>query len=577
MDRPTWYPNERVDIADLRAATGALVLAELERWQRVLTLPAGRSTTGQAATSARVLSGFTRTIVGNVFTLAAGAGIFARNDSGALSFGLLGGDQAPASYALTLGSDGVHAIWVRMVETPSATENRVFWDATGATEVVESVTTRTVATWEAVSRLASAGPPGLGEYAKLWEATVAGGVITASADFRHFFFEGSAHPSDAYEHEWGSGNDRNADRATYGVQDLHRFVSMVRRQLSDIVDPVGGQAAHKAVTVGLHQLDDEHLTSGQHGAVHAVSLAASVSVTSPQVVVQPGVGTTGLIVDPYALAMTGTAVAELRYARRDPASAATVPYAAMDCFGFEERGRGDFYSDFRSSDEGAFATLADMAAATWPWGNISAAGAPTAYGNAATTGGVTRGLGLYVPADADSVTITPGMEDGSGALGDLPAMELLFSALGAEWTRARLALTLKIGAAMRLYFECKNYAGGAGPGFWMQFDDGGGPGGVGLAGSPVPAGSMIYSVRLVVTSPTKYWFDVRSLSTAPASTPVSLGSQTYDVSGLPVPPADTDPLGVTITVENQSGGAGTSMIILHRFQYRSRRLLMLPV
>lgn len=573
MDHVIWYPNERVDISDLRAATGGLILAELERLQRTLMLPSGRSTTGQAATAARIVGGFTRTVAANVFTLAAGQGILARNDGGVLRFGAVLGDQSPASYALTLGSDGLHAIWIRAVSTPSDAQNRAFWDASGGAETIDSVPTRSVATWEAVSRLASAGPPGVGEYVKVWEATVAGGVITGSTDFRHFFFEGSAHPTDAYEQEWGSGNDRNADRAAYGVQDLHRFVQMVRRQLSDAIDPVGGQAAHKAITVGLHQLDDEHKTNGKHGAVNADSLTVTGLTSVGNTIVAPGVGTNGLVISPGALAMTGTAVPEDYRARRDPASSTVHRYAVRDCFGFEERGRADITSDFRSSYNGAFATSLELSQHTPPWGVVASAG-PTKQAIGSVGINATPGLGIYVPADTDAITITPGAYDTAGMIADLPALELMFSTVAGGLAAMRVGMGLTVAGTKGIWMEALNY--GAGAGFNLKIDFGAGPGGVGLL-APIPAVAATYSFRLVLASRFIYWADVRMLDHAPGSSPVSLGSMTFDATLDPLAPLDADTLGVSITVENQSGGAGLgSLAYLHRFQYRSRGMLMLP-
>lgn len=573
MDQVNWYPNERVDLSDLRAATGGLVMAELERLQRSLMLPPGRSTTGQAATSARVVSGFTRTTATNVFTLAAGAAILARNDGGVLRFGLIVGDQAPASYALTLGADGVHAIWIRAVSTPSDQQNRAFWDAPGGTETIDTVATRNVATWEAVSRLASAGPPGVGEYVKVWEATVAGGVITGSTDFRHFFFEGSAHPTDAYEQEWGAGNDRNADRAAYGVQDWHRFAQMVRRQLSDAIDPVGGNATHKAVTVGLHQLDDEHKTDGKHGGVNADTLTVTGLSTLQHTRIAPTIGGTGLEISPGALAMTGTAVAEDWRARRDPASSAVHRYAVRDCLGLEDRGRADVTSYFRSSYNGSFATFTEMAERTPPWDVIASAG-PTKQAIGSTALNATPGLGLYVPADTDAITITPGAYDTAGRLEDLPVLELMFSVAAGGFAAMRVGMGLTIAGTKQIWVEALNY--GVWPGFNLLIDFGAGPGGVSLA-APIPAVAATYSFRLVIASRFLYWADVRMLDHAPGSSPVSLGSMQFDTTPDPLAPLATDTLGASITAENQSGGAGVgSLAVLHRFQYRSRGLLMLP-
>jgi len=244
MDRLKIYPNERLGLPDAEDALGGkLVLDENIRRGEVLWLPTGR-TTGQAAASARIFGGFdfASSPVGNATaTLNAGTGIFPYLDGSDLKFGVLNGEQDPASQILDYSSepDDTYAVYVRAVYNPAEVQNRVFWNPSGspAAEYVDNISTRDVATWEVISQDADASPPGNGEWVKIYEITVVSNLITAVTEFRHFFFEGSAHATDAYAQEWGDGaNDRSNDRTLAPITDMHRFVQFVRRQFSDMID-----------------------------------------------------------------------------------------------------------------------------------------------------------------------------------------------------------------------------------------------------------------------------------------------------------------------------------------------------
>jgi hypothetical protein len=183
-------------------------------------------------------------------TLNQGSGIFPYLDGSNLKFGILAGDQNPASQILDYSSEpnGTYAVYVRSRYNPATIQNRVFWNPGGspAREYVDNVATRDIATWEVLSQDSAASPPGSGEWVKIYEITVVANLITAVTEFRHFFYEGSANPTDAYAHEWGDGaNDRDDDRTLSPVTDAHRHAQMLRRQVSDIIG-LGG--AHKAVT-----------------------------------------------------------------------------------------------------------------------------------------------------------------------------------------------------------------------------------------------------------------------------------------------------------------------------------------
>ena len=83
------------------------------------------------------------------------------------------------------------------------------------------------------------------------------GAITGITKKRKFFFEGDENAAYAATvsleagtyRAWGSGNDRNADRALYGVQDLQTFTAAMRSQLASLL----GQAWYATPTEALNQ------------------------------------------------------------------------------------------------------------------------------------------------------------------------------------------------------------------------------------------------------------------------------------------------------------------------------------
>ena len=268
MDIVKFHPNERVGLPDFEPATGKLQLLDGIRENRVLQLPAGR-TTGTANTGMRVFGGFVATIpTSTTVQLTSGTGILSWLDRSTLHHGIAVGDQAPSSYTLdfSTASPGTYAIYARFVYSDGSQENRVFWNpaAVPPGEAVTNVATRQTATWEATYQDAALSPPGSGEWIKLWEATViAGPSVSALDDFRHLYFEGDVNFGNYTAAEWGDGaNDRAVDRGTYPITDWHMFVQMVRRQLRDILYPDIPYGHVYEVPIALSNLDDEHWGSG---------------------------------------------------------------------------------------------------------------------------------------------------------------------------------------------------------------------------------------------------------------------------------------------------------------------------
>jgi hypothetical protein len=207
MDKLQVFANERIGLPDFEdGAGGQLVLDDNIRLGRVLLLPSGR-TTGQANTSGRVLSGFAVSGSGTATgTITRGTGIFPLFDESTVKYGLLQGDEGPATRTVDYSSAGSpanpFAIYVRAVYNEAETQNRVFWNPSGspAAEFVDNIATRQASTWEVVSQDNAATPPGNGEYVKIAEVTVVANLITTITEFRHMYFEGSPHTTEPYAH-----------------------------------------------------------------------------------------------------------------------------------------------------------------------------------------------------------------------------------------------------------------------------------------------------------------------------------------------------------------------------------------
>lgn len=283
MDLPNWLSLERVGRPDFRAATGQLVLGDFIRHIRNLFLPTGRATQTPNY-DARLISGFSWTTAlvgaGTVRTLNRGSGLFPYLDlnDNTVKHAILLADEGLESIQVDFASatDAVaQAVYVRFVLSAANFANRVFWNPSGAPaqEYVDNIATRLTPAWEVIFQDAAAASPG-SEYVKLYEVTKAAGAITVGVDYRHFFFEGSANPTDTYDPEWGDGaNDRNSDRALYGINDLHKILQAIRRQLADIIgDPFGDHEWQKVPGIELLSLALEHYseseaatgTPGQH-------------------------------------------------------------------------------------------------------------------------------------------------------------------------------------------------------------------------------------------------------------------------------------------------------------------------
>jgi hypothetical protein len=137
--------------------------------------------------------------------LAGGTAIVGRRkDDGQVQYGCLVTDSLSQTIDIAAFAAGTYGIYIRFLFSDSANDTRYFWNPSTDLEYAQSVAPRLVAGWQLAIELASPGD----EWMKIGEVVQATMAIT---DQRDFYFEGAVDTS--YASLWGSGNDRNSNRA----------------------------------------------------------------------------------------------------------------------------------------------------------------------------------------------------------------------------------------------------------------------------------------------------------------------------------------------------------------------------
>lgn len=263
MDLIRWRANERVGLPD-QDAMSDLVLEAMVRKNRDLVLP---DTVAPKVFGGFGLSGYTPLGTVGTATLAYGRAIMKLQKDQTLSHGFFLGLQSPASYLLdfTAAGNDTYNVYVRAVYSDADFENRVFWNAGTTSEYIDYTATRRRVTWEVTYQSSGAASPG-SEWMLVWQITVAANLITAVTDKRDFYFEGD--PS-SYSHQWGDGtNDRNSDRAQYGVKDRWTWDQALRRQIADIIGSGGPTQWWLDAPISLTALNTEHYGPGGSEGLH---------------------------------------------------------------------------------------------------------------------------------------------------------------------------------------------------------------------------------------------------------------------------------------------------------------------
>lgn len=182
-----------------------------------------------------VLEGFGASAVGTIITVTRGVALVGRREGGeVIQGGMITSGATPASRAIDISaySDGTYGIYIRLEFVDAAFANRAVWDAQATTpgERTENIATRRHESWGLTVELVSPGT----EWLRIATVAKAGASLTIT-DRRPFYFEGD--PANDYmgqDSEWGSVDDRNNDRATYGVRSMRTFVRAMVRKIEEI-------------------------------------------------------------------------------------------------------------------------------------------------------------------------------------------------------------------------------------------------------------------------------------------------------------------------------------------------------
>lgn len=256
------HADERIDMPDFEAVGGLLELYDQLRTNEAIWLPTGRGTGAfTLPTETRIFKGFDiYDISTSTCKLRRGSGLLKLLDQGELKMGIVAGGIGEEYQVIDVSgwSNGDYWIAIRVLYTDAEMENRVHWNVGGTpAEYVDFVATRQSLVWQWTYSSTGAAPP-TSDWVVVAKLTVAAGVISASADQRHLFFEGDAIAgAGQWEPEWGDGaNDRDAARGAYGIGDLHLWVQAVRRQLRDIILDTGGWYGEP--NIALNQVEAEH-------------------------------------------------------------------------------------------------------------------------------------------------------------------------------------------------------------------------------------------------------------------------------------------------------------------------------
>lgn len=235
--------NERIDMPDWVAMQlGAHLAVRYAVRGLVLGADAGIDTL--------VTSSWTLSTVGTELTLTPGRALAGETMADAsIQQGHLVGEDGPASIVLDFNGEsaGTYGIYVRPDFSAGVQGSRITWNATGEVEDPVAIDTREVSGWRATFATSS---PGDG-YVKVGTAVWDGAAFTDTYSSGIHLFEGDLGSTGAETgNQWGGGNDRNADRATYGVQSIFKAFALVRRQLKDIIGAASG-GWHSAVPTSL--------------------------------------------------------------------------------------------------------------------------------------------------------------------------------------------------------------------------------------------------------------------------------------------------------------------------------------
>ncbi len=228
--------GERIDQPDFEHAAEESQLAGLTQLGETFIVGS------DAGQKNYVLSGFKVTNPSaNNLEISIGSGILSWKDQGNVEHGVMIDMTTARTVGLstTLAGAGAttYGVYVSFNLQDAQQENRNFWNALVATpvEVTRQIATRRVDSLEVNIKTSSPGTEWM-HIADIVPGSLvpAVGSTTGITDKRVFYFEGAVANTYSPTDDWGTSNDRNLDRATYGLKGLRQFARAVQAQLKGL-------------------------------------------------------------------------------------------------------------------------------------------------------------------------------------------------------------------------------------------------------------------------------------------------------------------------------------------------------
>lgn len=231
-DRLNVNSNERIDIGDFRHLAGEGVQAGFRQLGHKFLME--ESVVTAEDRTGYILSGFEITNPTlKQLKVTKGKAFLSQRLDGTIVRGVLT-TEGDDSITVDLNSYAVddYGVFIRFEEINGETQGRIHWNPTGnGSEYVQAIPTRFTAKWSL--RVESTTPGS--EWLRIGTVKQVDMDIN---DERPFYFEGEV--ESVYLSGWGSvalggtANDRDSDRAQYGVGDLHTFVRAMKQCVEDI-------------------------------------------------------------------------------------------------------------------------------------------------------------------------------------------------------------------------------------------------------------------------------------------------------------------------------------------------------
>jgi len=224
--------NERVDLADFQQLAN-------NTFQDLLCVQGNNFLTNPKYPSATlrswIIDGFgLSNPAGKQLQVDKGRAILAWRTGGTVRHGVITSEgDANKIIDMTAMGAATYNVYIRFEYVDGDNSSRIFWDPAGTgSEITQTVPTRLLANWSLRVETTSPGA----EWLQIGTANNAGGSLVI-VDQRPMYFEGT--PNSTYASGWsaeggGVANDRNANRATYGVKDLQAFTAAMRQCVEDI-------------------------------------------------------------------------------------------------------------------------------------------------------------------------------------------------------------------------------------------------------------------------------------------------------------------------------------------------------